>query len=51
VADFPLVQGPRNITSTFWAATERDLVIYESRLELALLLFAAFDVSVYHVLA
>ncbi|NYI88500.1 hypothetical protein HNR02_001823 [Amycolatopsis endophytica] len=38
-------------SGSFWAATENDLVIYESRLELARLLFADFDASVRHIVA
>jgi hypothetical protein len=36
---------------TYWSATERGHVIYESRLELARLLFADFDTSVKRIIA
>jgi hypothetical protein len=39
-------KGQRHYSGTYWSATERDHVIYESRLELARLLFADFDTSV-----
>ena len=51
VADLPLAPGQRHYSGSFWSATERDLVIYESRLELARLLFADFDRSVQRILA
>lgn len=38
--------GQRHFSGTYWSSTERDHVIYESRLELARLLFADFDPSV-----
>ncbi|MFF4763205.1 hypothetical protein [Streptomyces sp. NPDC001292] len=41
----------RHYSGTYWAATVRDHVIYESRLELARLLLADFDPSVRHVVA
>jgi hypothetical protein len=44
-------RGQRHYSGSFWSATERDLVIYESRLELARLLFADFDRSVQRILA
>jgi hypothetical protein len=37
---FRWYKGQRHYSGSFWAATETDLVIYESRLELARLLFA-----------
>ncbi|WET81102.1 TnsA-like heteromeric transposase endonuclease subunit [Amycolatopsis sp. QT-25] len=43
---FRWYKGQKHYSGTFWSATERDLVIYESRLELARLLFADFDTSV-----
>lgn len=44
-------QGQKHYSGVFWSATERDHVIYESRLELARLLFADFDVSVQRIVA
>jgi hypothetical protein len=44
-------QGQMHYSGTFWSATEHGHVIYESRLELARLLFADFDVSVRHIVA
>lgn len=44
-------KGQKHHSGSFWSATERDLVIYESRLELARLLFADFDTSVRHIVA
>jgi hypothetical protein len=38
--------GQRHYSGTYWAATQRDHVIYESRLELAALLLADFDRTV-----
>ena len=43
--------GQRHYSGTYWSATERDHVIYESRLELANLLLADFDPSVHHIAA
>jgi hypothetical protein len=43
--------GQKHYPGSYWSATERDLVIYESRLELARLLFADLDVSVRHIVA
>lgn len=43
--------GQRHFSGTYWSATERGHVIYESRLELARLLFADFDGSVNRILA
>ena len=37
--------------STSWSATQGDLVLYESRLELARLLFADFDRAVRGIVA
>ncbi|MFC0115658.1 TnsA-like heteromeric transposase endonuclease subunit [Kibdelosporangium aridum] len=47
---FRWYRGQRHYSGSFWSATERDLVIYESRLELARLLFADFDRSVQRIL-
>lgn len=44
-------KGQRHFSGTYWSVTERDHVIYESRLELARLLFADFDTSVNRILA
>jgi hypothetical protein len=44
-------KGQRHYSGTYWSATERGHVIYESRLELARLLFADFDTSVKHIVA
>jgi hypothetical protein len=43
--------GQRHYSGTYWSATTRDHVIYESRLELARLLFADYDPVVEHVIA
>jgi hypothetical protein len=43
--------GQRHYSGTYWSATDRDHVIYESRLELANLLLADFDPSVRHIVA
>ncbi len=43
--------GQRHFPGSYWSATERGHVIYESRLELARLLFADFDASVNRILA
>ncbi|MFF1715784.1 TnsA-like heteromeric transposase endonuclease subunit [Streptomyces sp. NPDC058268] len=41
----------KHYSGIYWAATTRDHVIYESRLELTRLLFADFDPSVQHIVA
>lgn len=41
--------GQKNYSGTYWSATEGRHVIYESRLELARLLFADFDGSVHRI--
>ncbi|GAB5028274.1 TnsA-like heteromeric transposase endonuclease subunit [Mycobacterium avium subsp. hominissuis] len=43
--------GQRHYSGTYWSATLRDHVIYESRLELANLLLADFDPEVLHIVA
>lgn len=48
---FRWYKGQKHYSGAFWSSTERDLVIYESRLELARLLFADFDRSVDHIVA
>jgi hypothetical protein len=45
LADVRSYKGQRHYLGSFWSATERDLVLYESRLELARLLFADFERS------
>jgi hypothetical protein len=40
---FRFYKGQTHYPGSFWSATERDLVLYESRLELTRLLFADFD--------
>ncbi|WP_240678881.1 MULTISPECIES: TnsA-like heteromeric transposase endonuclease subunit [unclassified Streptomyces] len=48
---FRWYRGQRHYSGTYWSATIRDHVIYESRLELARLLFADFDRAVHGVVA
>jgi hypothetical protein len=48
---FRWYQGQKHYSGVFWSATEQDHVIYESRLELARLMFADFDSSVHHIVA
>jgi hypothetical protein len=48
---FRWYQGQKHYSGTFWSATEHGHVIYESRLELARLLFADFDSSVRRIVA
>ncbi|MFE4337204.1 TnsA-like heteromeric transposase endonuclease subunit [Streptomyces sp. NPDC056831] len=43
--------GQKHYSGSFWSATEQKLVIYESRLELARLLFADFDPDVSRIVA
>ncbi|MEU4235640.1 TnsA-like heteromeric transposase endonuclease subunit [Nonomuraea sp. NPDC026600] len=43
--------GQKHYSGTYWSATERAHVIYESRLELARLLYADFDPGVSRILA
>jgi hypothetical protein len=43
--------GQRHYSGTYWSATQRDHVIYESRLELANLLLADFDPAVHRIAA
>lgn len=43
---FPWYLGQRNYSGSYWSATERAMVGYESRLELANLIIADFDSSV-----
>jgi len=44
-------KGQRHYSGMYWSATMRDHVIYESRLELARLIFADFDRAVHRILA
>lgn len=48
---FRWYHGQRHYSGTYWSATQCGHVIYESRLELALLLFADFDRSVQRIVA
>ncbi|CAL9517860.1 hypothetical protein SUDANB145_03754 [Streptomyces sp. enrichment culture] len=48
---FRWYSGQRHYSGTYWSATVRDHVIYESRLELARLLLADFVPSVRHIVA
>jgi hypothetical protein len=48
---FRWYKGQRHYSGTYWCATMRDHVIYESRLELARLIFADFDRTVHRILA
>ncbi|MFG2224729.1 TnsA-like heteromeric transposase endonuclease subunit [Streptomyces sp. NPDC048644] len=51
MAAFRWYSGQKHYSGTYWSATVRDHVIYESRLELARLLFADFDSSVRGIVA
>jgi hypothetical protein len=48
---FRWYKGQRHYSGAYWSATMRDHVIYESRLELARLIFADFDKAVHRILA
>ncbi|MDX3852952.1 MULTISPECIES: TnsA-like heteromeric transposase endonuclease subunit [unclassified Streptomyces] len=48
---FRWYDGQKHYSGTYWSSTMRDHVIYESRLELARLLFDDFDPSVRRILA
>jgi hypothetical protein len=48
---FRWYKGQKHYSGTYWSATTRDFVIYESRLELSRLLFADFDLSVRGIVA
>lgn len=48
---FRWYHGQQHFSGTFWSSTQRDHVIYESRLELAALLLADFDPSVTGIIA
>ena len=43
--------GQRHFPGWYWSSTERDLVPYESRLELSRATIADFDITVRHILA
>ncbi|MGI8309064.1 TnsA-like heteromeric transposase endonuclease subunit [Saccharopolyspora hattusasensis] len=48
---FRWYRGQRHYSGTYWSATEKNHVVYESRLELARLLLADFDTSVRGIVA
>lgn len=48
---FRWFQGQGHYPGAYWSATMRDHVVYESRLELARVLFADFDASVLQIIA
>lgn len=48
---FRWYRGQKHYSGTYWSATMRDHVIYESRLELSRLLLADFDLSVRGIVA
>ena len=48
---FRWAMGQKHYSGTYWSATEHGHVIYESRLELARLLYADFDPSVNRIVA
>jgi len=48
---FRWYKGQKHYSGTYWSSTVGDHVIYESRLELARLLFADFDPLVQHIVA
>jgi hypothetical protein len=48
---FRWYKGQRHYSGLSWSATMHDHVVYESRLELARLIFADFDRSVHRILA
>jgi hypothetical protein len=48
---FRWYKGQRHYSGTYWSATMRDHVIYESRLELSRLLLADFDPAVTRIIA
>lgn len=48
---FRWYHGQKHYSGSYWSATESGHVIYESRLELARLLFADFDCSVQRIVA
>jgi hypothetical protein len=48
---FRWYKGQKHYSGTYWSATNRSHVIYESRLELSRLIFADFDPAVQRILA
>jgi hypothetical protein len=48
---FRWYKGQQHYSGLYWCATMRDHVVYESRLELARLIFADFDRGVHRILA
>jgi hypothetical protein len=48
---FRWYKGQKHYSAAFWSSTQRDHVIYESRLELAVLLLADFDPAVRGIVA
>ena len=48
---FRWAKGQKHYSGTYWCATSQRHVIYESRLELARLMFADFDTRVSHIVA
>lgn len=48
---FRWYKGQSHYSGSYWSATMRDHVVYESRLELSRLIFADFDRSVQRILA
>jgi len=48
---FRWYHGQKHYSGFYWSSTEQDLVIYESRVELARLLLADFDPSVRRIIA
>jgi hypothetical protein len=48
---FRWYHGQKHYSGTYWSSTERSHVIYESRLELARLQYADFDVAVRRIVA
>lgn len=49
--EFRWRRGQRHYSGTYWSSTERDHVVYESRLELTRLLFADFNRDVQRICA
>ena len=48
---FRWYKGQKHYSGTYWSATMRDHVVYESRLELSRLIFADFDKAMHRILA
>ena len=48
---FRWCRGQCHFSGSYWSFTERDHIVYESRLELSRLLFADFDPSVHRIAA